>query len=73
MVGVTLSVEDIDLEPTVCMMLQDFGLDITGEETEAFHCRNKKSDRNLVRFWGGKILNMSIEKSCKLIKLKPSE
>ena len=55
------------------MMVQDFGLDITGEETEAFHCRNKKSDRNLVRFWGGKILNMSIEKSSKLRKLKPSE
>ena len=73
MVGVTLSVEDIDLEPTVCMMLQDFGLDITGERTEAFLCRNKQCDINLARFWEGKILNMSIEKTSKLRKPKPSE
>ena len=54
MVGVTLSVEDIDLEPTVCMMLQDFGLDITGERIEVFHCLKKQIDGNLVRFLGRK-------------------
>ena len=40
MVGLPSSIEDKDLEPTVCRVLQDIGVGITGEGIEACHRLN---------------------------------
>ena len=49
-VGLPSSIEDKELEPTVCRVLQHTGVDITGESIEACHSLNKQSDRTIVKF-----------------------
>ena len=49
-VGLSSSIEDKEFEPTVCRILQDIGVDKTGERIEACHCLNKQSDRTIVKF-----------------------
>ena len=61
-VGLPSSIEDKDLEPTVCRVLQHIGVGIKGEGIEACHRLNKKSDRTSLSFQGGSIVNMSCEK-----------
>ena len=50
MVGLLQSIEDKELEPTVCRMLQYIGVDVTGEMIEASHGLNNQSDRTIVKF-----------------------
>ena len=42
MVRLPSSIEDKDLEPTVCMLLQHIGIGITGEGIKACHRLNKQ-------------------------------
>ena len=49
-VGLLSLIEDKDLEPTVCRVLQHIGVGITGEGIEACHRLNKQSDRTIVKF-----------------------
>ena len=44
-VGLSLSVEDKELEPTFCRMLQHIGVDITEERFEACHRLNMSCHR----------------------------
>ena len=48
--GLLQSIEDKELEPTVCRMLQYIGVDVTGEMIEARHRLNNQSDRTIVKF-----------------------
>ena len=50
MVGLPSSIEDKDLEPTVCRVLQHIGVGIRGEGIDACHRLNKQSDRTIVKF-----------------------
>ena len=50
MVGLPSSIEDKELEPTICRGLQHIGVDITGESIEACHRMNKQNDRSIVKF-----------------------
>ena len=50
-VGLPLSIEDKDLEPTVCRVLQRTGVGIImGEGIEACHRLKKQSDRTIIKF-----------------------
>ena len=49
-VGLPSSVEDKDLEPIVCRVLQHIGVGITREGIKACHRLNKQSDRTIVKF-----------------------
>ena len=49
-VGLPLSNEDKDLEPTVFRVLQYIVVGITGEGIEACHRLNRQSDKTIVRF-----------------------
>ena len=48
-VGLSSSIEGKELEPTVCRVFQDIGVDIMGKSIEACH-RLNKSDRTIVKF-----------------------
>ena len=61
-VGLPSSIEDKELEPTVCRMFQHVGVDITGERIKACHRLNKQSDKTSLSFRGGRIVSMSCEK-----------
>ena len=72
-VGLPSSIEDKDLEPTVCRVLQHIGVGITGEGIEACHRLNKQSDRTIVKFSRRKDCEHVMRKKSELRKLKPSE
>ena len=72
-VGVPLSIEDKELEPTVCRMLLHIDVDITGERTGAYHCLDKQSDRTIVKFSRRKDCEHAMRKNSELRKLKPSD
>ena len=72
-VGLPSSIEDKDLEPTVCRMLQHIGAGITGEGIEACHRLKKHSDSTIVKFSRRKNCEHVIRKKSELRKLKPSE
>ena len=72
-VGLPSSIEDKDLEPTVCRVLQHIGVGITGEGIEACHRLNKQSDRTIVKFLRRKDCEHVMRKKSELRKLKPSE
>ena len=72
-VGVPLSIEDKELEPTVCRMLLHSGVDITGERTGEYHCLDKQSDRNIVKFLRRKDCEHAMRKNSELRKLKPPD
>ena len=60
--GLPSSIDDKDLEPTVCRVLQHVGVDITGEGIEACHRLNKQSDKTIVKFSRRKDCEQSCEK-----------
>ena len=72
-VGLPSSIEDKDLEPTICRVLQHIGVGITGESIEACHRLNKQSDRTTVKFSRRKDFEHAMRKKNELRKLKPSE
>ena len=72
-VGLPSSIEDKDLEPTVCRVLQHIDVGITGEGIEACHRLNKQSDRTIIKFWKRKDCEHVMRKKSELRKLKPSE
>ena len=72
-VGLPSSIEDKDLEPTVCRVLQHIGVGITGEGIEACHRLNKQSDRTIVKFSRRKDCEHVMQKKSELRKLKPSK
>ena len=49
-VGLPSSIEDKDVEPTLCRVLQHIGVGITGEGIEACHRLNKQCDKTSVKF-----------------------
>ena len=49
-VGLPSSIEDKDLEPTLCRVLQHIVVGIRGEGIDACHRLNKQSDRTIVKF-----------------------
>lgn len=53
-VGISSPVEHDQLESTFCVILQEIGVNITGNKKETCHCLGKNSDRT--------ILNLSAEK-----------
>ena len=67
------SIEDKDLEPTVCRVLQHIGVGITGEGIEACHRLSKQSDRTIVKLSRRKDCEHVMRKKSELRKLKPSE
>ena len=73
MVRLPSSIEDKDLEPTVCRVLQHIGVGITGEGIEAFHRLNKQNGRTIVKFLRRKDCEHVMQKKSELRKLKPSE
>ena len=72
-VGLPLSVEDKELEPTFCRMLQHIGVDIMEERFEACHLLSKQSDRTIFKFQRRKDCEHAIRKKSELRKLKLSE
>ena len=72
-VGLPSSIEDKDLEPTVCRVLQHIGVGITREGIEACHRLNKQSDRTIVKFSRRKDCEHVMQKKSELRKLKPSK
>ena len=73
MVGLSSSIEDKDLEPTVCKVIQHIGAGITEEGIEASHRLNKYSDRTIVKFSRRKDYEHVMRKKSELRKLKPFE
>ena len=49
-VGLPLSIEDKNIQTTVCRVLQHIGAGITGKGIEACHRLNKQSDRTILKF-----------------------
>ena len=72
-VGLPLSIEDKELEPTVCRVLQHIGVELTGASIESCHRLNKQSDRTIVAFSRRKDCEHVMRKKSELRKLKPSE
>ena len=68
-----MSIEDKELESTVCWVLQHIGVDIMGESIEACHRMNKQSDRTIVKFSRRKDFEHVMRKISELRKLKPSK
>ena len=71
--GLPSSIEDKELEPTVCWVLPHIGVGITGERIEACHRLNKQSDRTIVKFSRRKDCEHVMRKKSELRKLNPSE
>ena len=72
-VGLPSSIEDKELELTVCRMFQHIGVDITGERIEACHHLKKQSVRTIVKFSRRKDCEHVMRKKSELRKLKPSD
>ena len=72
-VGLPSSIEEEELEPTVCWVLQHIGVDITGISIKACHRLKKQSDRTIVKFSRRKDYEHVTRKKSELRKLKPSE
>ena len=71
--GLPSSIEDKDLEPRVCRVLQDIDVGIMGESIEACHRLNKQSDTTIAKFSRWKDCEHVMRKKSELRKLKPSE
>ena len=72
-VGLPSSIEDKDLEPTVCRVVQHIGVGITREGIEACYRLNKQSGRTIVTFSRRKYCEHVMRKKSESKKLKPSE
>ena len=72
-VGLPSSIEDKELEPTVCRVFQHIGVDITGERIEACHHLKKQSVRTIVKFSRRKDSEHVMRRKSELRKLKSSD
>ena len=68
-----LSIEDKELEQTVCRMFQHIEAVIMGERIEACFRLKKQSDRTIVKFFRRKDCEHVMRKKSELRKLKPSD
>ena len=68
-----LSIEDKELEQTVCRMFQHIEAVIMGERIEACFRLKKQSDRTIVKFSRRKDCEHVMRKKSELRKLKPSD
>ena len=68
-----MSIEDKELEQTVCRMFQHIEAVIMGERIEACFRLKKQSDRTIVKFSRRKDCEHVMRKKSELRKLKPSD
>ena len=73
MVRLLLSIEDKELEQTVCRMFQHIEAVIMGERIEACFRLKRQSGRTIVRFFRRKDCEHVMRKKSELKKLKPSD
>ena len=71
--GLPSSIEDKDLEPTACRVLQHIAGGITGKGIEVCHRLNKQCDRTIAKFLRRKDCERVMRKKSELRKLKPSK